>query len=89
MKIIKLTVIVLLTFTALSFVKSGKSFNIVQALPFADGDPVNIYHWGSLAILLITLWGYFRMNRDHENDNSNEFEINTGPDEEQDDDAEE
>ncbi|MFA6186470.1 MAG: hypothetical protein WC770_04555 [Phycisphaerae bacterium] len=62
MKTIKLTIIILLTIAVLSIIKSGRSFNIVQALPFADGKPVNIYHWAALAILLITCWGYCRLN---------------------------
>jgi hypothetical protein len=68
MKVVKLTVIILLTLAALSFVKCGRSFNIVQALPFADGKPVNIYHWAGLAVLLITVWGYCRLNRKDTND---------------------
>ena len=63
MKLIKLTVIIMLTLAALAFIKSDEEFYLIKALPFADGEPVNIYHWGSLAILLITCWGYYRLTR--------------------------
>jgi hypothetical protein len=73
MKTIKMTIIILLTITVLSFIKSGKSFNLIQALPFADGRPVNIYHWAALAILLITCWGYCRLNHKKKEEDKDDY----------------
>ena len=68
MKVIKLAIIVLLGAATISFIKSDRSFNIIRALPFADGEPVNIYHWGALIILLITCWGFYRLTRKKDED---------------------
>lgn len=69
MKAIKLAIIILLGAAAISFIRSDKEFNIIRALPFADGEPVgNIYHWGSLAILGLTFWGYYRLTKKHDED---------------------
>ena len=68
MKIIKLAIILLLAGVVLSFVKSGRDFSIVKALPFADGEPVNIYHGAALMILLVTCWGYYRWTQNNEED---------------------
>ena len=68
MEKIKLAIIRLLAGAVLSFVKSGKEFNIVKALPFADGEPVNSYHWAALMILIITCWGFYRLTRKQEDE---------------------
>ena len=63
MNIIKLTVILLITSMALSFICSEKSFNPATILPFCDGEPINAYHWGGLAVCVITAWGYYRLKK--------------------------
>lgn len=68
MRATKLTAIILLGAAAISFIKSDRSFNIIRALPFADGEPVNIYHWAALIILLITFWGFYRLTRKKDED---------------------
>ena len=68
MRMIKLTIIILATAAFISFIKSGENFNIIEGLPFADGKDVNIYHWASLAILLITCWGFYRLTRKNNDD---------------------
>jgi len=40
----------------------------MQALPFADGDNINIYHWASLILILLTCWGYYRLTRKEDKD---------------------
>ena len=68
MKTIKLTIIILLAAAVLSFIKSDKEFSIIKILPFADGTPVNEYHWAALIVLLITWWGCSRLKKkDDEN----------------------
>jgi hypothetical protein len=68
MKIIQLTIIILITITLFSFIKADANFNIIKGLPFADGEKINLYHWASLIIILLTLWGYCRLNRKDEED---------------------
>ena len=68
MRTIKLTVIILITISVFTFIKSGRHFNIMQALPFADGDNINIYHWASLILILLTCWGYYRLTRKEDKD---------------------
>jgi hypothetical protein len=68
MRLLKLTIIILTTFVLISFIKSDESFNIIKELPFADGEDINIYHWASLAILLITCWGFYRLSRKNDED---------------------
>ena len=65
---IKLVAIILLGAAAISFIRSDKEFNIIRALPFADGEPVNIYHWAALIILGLTFWGFYRLTRKKEED---------------------
>ena len=69
MKVIKLTIFLLLGAAIISFIKSDESFNIIKALPFADGENVNGYHWAALIISLITWWGHSRLKK---KDNKNE-----------------
>jgi hypothetical protein len=64
MKTIRLTLIMLVAIAFYLSIKAGHSFNIVQALPFAEGENINIYHFGSLAVVLITLWGLRRLKKD-------------------------
>lgn len=68
MKTIKLTVIILLAIAVFIFIKSDEHFNIIKGLPFADGDDVNIYHWASLILILLTCWGYYRLNHKDRDD---------------------
>ena len=68
MKAMKLAAIVLLAGTFLTYIRSGRDFNIVQALPFSDGEPVNIYHWAAFAILIITCWGIYRLTHKPDDD---------------------
>ena len=63
MGIIRITLIVLVAAAVLSFVRAQKTFDIVKALPFCDGEPVNGYHIGALLICLIALWGFSRLGR--------------------------
>ena len=63
MKFIKITIIILIAATALNYIRADRAYNIIRALPFCDGEPINNYHWGALAILIITLWGYHRLTR--------------------------
>lgn len=63
MKPIKLTLIILITIAVFAFIKAKERFNIIKGLPFADGEDINIYHWASLAILLLTAWGFYRLKR--------------------------
>jgi len=63
MKVIKITLIVLVAAAVLSFVRAERTFNIVKALPFFDGEPVNEYHIGAMIICLIALWGFSRLSR--------------------------
>ena len=63
MKPIKLTIIILVTIAVFAFIKSKEQFNIIKGLPFADGEEINIYHWASLAILLLTAWVFYRLKR--------------------------
>jgi hypothetical protein len=63
LKIIRITWIVLVAAAVLSFVRAQETFDIVKALPFCDGEPVNSYHIGALIICLIALWGFSRLGR--------------------------
>lgn len=63
MKVIRITLIVLVVAAVLSFVRATKTFDIVKALPFCDGEPVNGYHIGALIICLIALCGFSRLGR--------------------------
>jgi hypothetical protein len=71
MKIIQLTVIILITIAVFAFIKAKEKFNIIKGLPFADGEDVNLYHWASLAILLLTCWGYYRLTHKDDEDSPN------------------
>lgn len=72
MRTIKLTVIILITLAVFAFIRSDEHFNIIKALPFADGDDVNIYHWASLILILLTCWGYYRLNHKDDEDSEDE-----------------
>ena len=68
MKAVKLTIILLAAIAALSFICSEEPLNPAIILPFCDGERVNAYHWGGLAALVITVWGYYRLNNDSEDE---------------------
>lgn len=64
MRTIKLTAIILIALAAYFFIKADWSFNIIQALPFADGEKWdNPYHFGALAIIGLTIYAYYRITR--------------------------
>jgi hypothetical protein len=68
MRAVKLTIIILLGAATISFIKSDKTFNIIKALPFADGAAVNGYHWAALIILFVAWWGYNRLKKKDEDE---------------------
>jgi hypothetical protein len=63
LKVIRITLIILVAAAVLSFIRAQKTFDIIKALPFCDGEPVNGYHIGALLICLIGLWGFCRLAR--------------------------
>jgi len=68
MRALKITLILLITVTAMGFVLAGDSFHPASVIPFCDGAPVNIYHWGGLTIGLVFLWGLYRLRRREDDD---------------------
>ena len=69
MKIIKVTLIILITASILVFVKSGMVFHIAKVLPFCSGNPIEMgYELGGLAILVLFFLGLRRLHRNRRND---------------------
>jgi len=56
MRTIKITIVLLITFTVLGFIRAGADFHIAKALPFCDGEAVSIYSWAGLITAGIFLW---------------------------------
>ena len=64
MKIFKLTLLILAIAALINFVRSGETFHIARTLPFAAGaDQPPLYEFAGIAMLGITLWGFFRLVR--------------------------
>lgn len=68
MKAAKVTLIVLIAAAATLFVKAGRSVDLRRTLPFCDGAPPNKYHVTAIAILLLWLWGMWRLWRKDDDD---------------------
>ena len=63
MKAIKITIILLVTFTVLAFIRRGADFHIAKILPFCDGEPVSLFSWAGLIMAGLFLWGLARLRR--------------------------
>ena len=64
MKAIKLCLIILIAAVVINFVRNGRLFHIAKILPFAGGhERISQYDWASVVMLIIFLWGLYRLNR--------------------------
>ena len=63
MRAIKITIVLLITFVVLGFIRAGADFHIARILPFCDGEPVGMYAWAGLVMAGIFLWGLARLRR--------------------------
>jgi len=70
MKAIRITLILLSAIVLYGFVASGHNFHIANVLPFCDGEPVSLYHWAGLVMVVIFIRGLNRNkhNRDDDKD---------------------
>ena len=68
MRVIKITIVIVVTIIVWKFIQAGDSFHPARILPFCDGEPVNIYHWAGLVMAAIFLWGLYRLGRRSEDD---------------------
>jgi hypothetical protein len=63
MKAMKITLILLVAAATITFMKTDRAIDLRRALPFCDGEPLNVYHVTALVLLLIWLWGMARLRR--------------------------
>jgi len=69
MKANKITIVLLITFTVLGFIRAGADFHIAKILPFCDGEPAgSIYPWAGLILVVIFLWGLARLRQRKDNE---------------------
>lgn len=60
MRAIKITIVLLIAFTLLAFIRAGADFHIAQILPFCDGEVSN-FSWAGLIMAGIFIWGLMRL----------------------------
>jgi len=60
--------VVILTMAVIRWIRSGDDFPLGRALPFMSGKSDPLYDFGSLAMVLIFIWGLVRMSRNHGDD---------------------
>lgn len=68
MKTIKLTCLIVVAISLIHFVTKGNDFHIARVLPFCDSEPVGLYHWAGLIMIVIFVWGLRRLTRNKEDD---------------------
>ena len=62
MKAVKITILIVILIAVLNFIVQGDFFHPAKALPFVQGN-TGLYGGASLAIIVIFLWGLWRLNR--------------------------
>ena len=64
-KILQVVAILIITFAALSWIRSDGQydFDIRSIIPFMRGSDISLYDWGGLALILLGIWGIGRLRR--------------------------
>ncbi len=69
MRIIKLALILFISAVVINFIRNGRTFHIAKALPFSNApEKISIYDWACVAVLVILMWGFYRLKRNNQDD---------------------
>ena len=69
MKAIRLCIILLIGAIVINFLREGRLFHIARTLPFAGGaETINIYDWDGVVVLVILVWGLYRIKHMYDDD---------------------
>ena len=66
MRSVKICLILLLVSVVINWARSGEEFHITHVLPFMGGDPVGIYDFGCLGLLVLLVSGLRRLKRNQQ-----------------------
>jgi len=69
MKLLKVILIILLISLFINFIRGGSTFHIAKTLPFCGGFDPSFYDVGALCLILLLIWGLFRLWALGRNDN--------------------
>ena len=57
MKSLKICFVILVGAVIINFIRHGEGFPISRTLPFCGGDPLSIYDFAALILLIMLIWG--------------------------------
>ena len=66
MRSVKICLVLLAVSLVINWARSGEEFHITQVLPFMGGDPVGIYDFGCLGLLVLLISGLRRLKRNQQ-----------------------
>lgn len=71
-RIVYVTLVILIAASLIGFIRGGAGFPIVQVLPFAGGPAPALYSGAGVVMILITIWGIRRLQRNRHSDTQEE-----------------
>ena len=63
MKAAMVVLILIVTMGLIVFVRGGRDFSLVKAIPFCGGHKPGLYDFGAIALFTLMLWGLGRLKR--------------------------
>jgi hypothetical protein len=62
-RVIQVLVILIISLAILAFIRGGLDFDIRSIVPFMSGGEITLFDWGGLVLLILVVWGIFRVRR--------------------------
>ncbi len=61
--VIKVVIVLIITFAILGFIRSGTDFDMRAIIPFFSGRDIGLYDWAGLVLVVFVWWGLARLRQ--------------------------